>query len=335
MPSTNGIARGVAREKYERISEFVRCPACHDQLRAEGDMASIHRLACVQCASSYPCREGVLDFSMTVADELTQQGFSYQWQRRSEGAFEKGTIYGRSIAGRAKDVADMFEAGTAPSMILDAGCGAGDIAIDLARRFPTATIIAVDYSTSAFDIAARRDLPVNVVVMRGDIRRLPLSDSSIDVAYSLGVMHHTDNTRISFDAVARVVRADGRMVLWLYPDAQEVPFYKLYYRIRDRHFAGLGHRLPNRLRAWLVYAYTWLMLPYLRLGKYRHFFAEDPGAVTLRQFAGSAALIIFDDVTPRYQFRHEEAEVLAWYRELGFMRGHLDKAKWLYVGVKT
>ncbi|MDE3738822.1 methyltransferase domain-containing protein [Pseudomonas resinovorans] len=323
---------GFSREKFNWVSTILCCPSCRKSLRECGTTEAVGSLICQSCSRVYPCSHGVIDFSMTVDDQKTQSGFSYQWQKRSRGGFERGTSYGRNIARRAKDISDLFPAGESPGIILDAGCGAGDIAIELANRYSGATVIALDYSTSVFEIANRPELPSNVILIRGDIRHLPFLEESMDVIYSIGVMHHTDNTRISFDAVAPFVRPAGKMITWLYPAAGEVPFYKLYYRIRDTHFAGIGYLLPNGIRATLVYAYAFLMFPYLRFSKYRHFFSESPNSVTALDFLGSASLIIFDDITPRYQFRHEEAEVLSWYQDAGFVDQQLDKAKLLYVG---
>lgn len=320
---------------FSKIVDILRCPCCTDSLRGQFKDGLISSLSCTFCGKEFFCSQGVVDFSLSVSDRLTQNGFSFQWKLRSEGVFENDTIYGRNISRRAKDVSDLLELKNARGVILDAGCGAGDIAIELARNNPESVVLAIDYSTSVYQIAARNDLPANLILLRGDIRNLPLKKNSIDLVYSLGVLHHTDNTRKSFEAVSGVVKSGGRMVVWLYPTPDEVPFYKLYYRIRDWHFGGIGHRIPNALRAGFVYFYTVVMYPYLRYGKYRGFFSENPKAVSVREFLGSAALIIFDDITPRYQYRHAEHEVISWYEEMGYFKRFLDKEKLLFCGVKA
>src|SRR5262249_51800452 len=45
---------------------------------------------------------------------------------------------------------------------------------------------------------------------------LPLADESFDLAYSIGVLHHTPDPRRAFSEIARKVKRGGRLAVWLY-----------------------------------------------------------------------------------------------------------------------
>ena len=86
--------------------------------------------------------------------------------------------------------------------LLDVGAGAADIPIDLARRFPNIRPVAFDLSATMLSLA--RGLPR----VRGDVRRLPFRDRSVDYVISTHFFHHlTDEQVVStlreFDRIAR------------------------------------------------------------------------------------------------------------------------------------
>lgn len=96
--------------------------------------------------------------------------------------------------------------------ILDAGCGSGLYAEELARR--GADVIGVDASTEMIRLAAKRtgdrcDFRVH------DLEE-PLTwagDASFDVIVMALVLHHLENPRPVLRELHRVLREDGRLVL--------------------------------------------------------------------------------------------------------------------------
>jgi SAM-dependent methyltransferase len=80
-------------------------------------------------------------------------------------------------------------------------------------------VVGVDLG-SAVDAAFRRTrhLP-NVHIVQGNILNLPLplgSESPIDGAYSIGVLHHMPDPRAGFLAMQRHVRSGGFVHAWVY-----------------------------------------------------------------------------------------------------------------------
>ena len=104
--------------------------------------------------------------------------------------------------------------------VLDVGAGAADIPLALARRFPEVRPIAMDLSNGLLSFA--RGLPR----VRGDGRRLPFRNGSVDVVISTHLFHHLADDEIilalrEFDRVARhgIIVNDllrsRRAVLWI------------------------------------------------------------------------------------------------------------------------
>lgn len=98
---------------------------------------------------------------------------------------------------------------TDPPRLLDAGCGTGGMAAQLARR---GAVTAMDYSPHALDFCRRRALPR---LVRGSVNALPFGDACFDAVLSLDVLYHAavlDDAR-AVRELARVLRPGGLLLL--------------------------------------------------------------------------------------------------------------------------
>lgn len=99
-------------------------------------------------------------------------------------------------------------------VVLDAGCGAGRWAYEVARRGPR--VVAVDLGLSV-EAAARSCAPTGRVdCVEGDLLELPLADASVDWAYTLGVVHHLADPLRALCMVVRAVRPGGMVLVYVY-----------------------------------------------------------------------------------------------------------------------
>jgi 2-polyprenyl-3-methyl-5-hydroxy-6-metoxy-1,4-benzoquinol methylase len=98
-------------------------------------------------------------------------------------------------------------------LILDAGCGNGQLSERLSRL--GANVAGLDYSESVFGAESRRHSPT-VHFVQGDLQTPPFQAGTFDLIISNGVLHHTPNTYKTFVEVARLVKPEGCLYLWLY-----------------------------------------------------------------------------------------------------------------------
>lgn len=87
-----------------------------------------------------------------------------------------------------------------PAVVLDVAAGAGDMSRDLARRFPNLTCVAFDLSDWMLSFAA------GVPRIRGDVRRFPFRDRSVDWIITTHFFHH-----LTDDQIVGVLREFGRV----------------------------------------------------------------------------------------------------------------------------
>ncbi len=137
----------------------------------------------------------------------TQASFGYEWTHFNEWRHSGETNFNDYFANL--DLPSLRE-----SVVLDAGCGMGRHARQVARF--ARQVVAVDFSR-AIDQASRNVAGLgNVDCVQADLLALPLADDSFDYVYSLGVLHHLAETERALAGLVRKVRPGGRLRVYLY-----------------------------------------------------------------------------------------------------------------------
>jgi SAM-dependent methyltransferase len=111
--------------------------------------------------------------------------------------------------------------------ILDIGCGTGEIAARLARRFPRASILGVDLEEAHLERARARcaDHCERVRFQPDDALALSLPDAQFDLVISRHVIHAVPDARRALAEMSRVLVRGGRLhviaedygMLWCHP----------------------------------------------------------------------------------------------------------------------
>jgi|SRR6266850_1819977 len=99
--------------------------------------------------------------------------------------------------------------------ILEIGCGRGDFSIWLARKYPSATVTAIDFAESAINVAKlrREDRDANVRFEVGNAEFLSFAAGSFDLVISCECMEHVINPQKMADEIFRVLRPGGQFIL--------------------------------------------------------------------------------------------------------------------------
>ena len=102
--------------------------------------------------------------------------------------------------------------------MLEVGCGPGHLAIELANRGLDVTGLDLDAemierarNNSWERVDGHRSLPSFEV---GDAALLPYDDDTFDLVTSTFAVHHWSDPQGAFGEIARVLRPDGRALIW-------------------------------------------------------------------------------------------------------------------------
>lgn len=130
---------------------------------------------------------------------------SYEAQRSSRYALEPYLIdFAKFHVARGKDV-------------LEIGVGMGADHLELARQEPK-SLTGIDLTERAVEHARRRlnIFGLSSEVMTGNAEALAFPDSSFDLVYSWGVIHHSPDTPKAVKEIHRVLRSGGVTRIMIY-----------------------------------------------------------------------------------------------------------------------
>ena len=121
------------------------------------------------------------------------------------------------------------------SDILIAGCGTGQRAIAMARKFPAAQMLAVDLSLASLGYARRKsqESGLPIAYAQADILELGALGRQFDLIESLGVLHHLADPWAGARALLSVLRPGGFMLLGLYSESARRPVMAARARIQE------------------------------------------------------------------------------------------------------
>jgi SAM-dependent methyltransferase len=280
----------------------LACPTCKASLTTRGEA-----LFCPSGPHEFPLVRGIPRF---VQSDAYVGSFSFEWNTHkttqldtfrqddlSDDTFRKKTGF------RPEDLRG--------KLVLDAGIGAGRFTEIMARW--GANVIGIDLSYAVE--AAQENLGhlENVLVAQADIGHLPFKAETFDVIVSIGVLHHTPDTRKYFQALVPYVRHGGTIAIWVYPvepdyvtRKQWIPFTsripeRMFYEW-CRWFVPFANRRPNNLLIRCIRR----VFPFSRQG------------LGLE----NDILDTFDGYSPRFHGIHTPDEVEGWFTEAGLVDVH-------------
>lgn len=103
--------------------------------------------------------------------------------------------------------------------VLVAGCGTGQHAIETARQFSGANVLAIDLSLASLAYAQRKTEELglaNIAYAQADILQLGALGQTFDVIESVGVLHHLESPLAGWQVLCDLLRPGGLMCIGLY-----------------------------------------------------------------------------------------------------------------------
>jgi SAM-dependent methyltransferase len=209
-------ANASARKLLERALPLLCCPGCGlgPLSLSRADPVSVF---CSSCGLAYPFRKGILN--LYVGPEVFIPA-----QRRLQGRLSTclydhfRRLLGRALVGcSVEEEVERFARVLrlkAGDVLVDLACGPARFTIPLARRCSPGLVIGLDISPTQLARAAAnvaRARLDNVLLVRGDVHRLPLRDGCVARVNCAGRLHQFPQPHKALAEVARILAPGGRL----------------------------------------------------------------------------------------------------------------------------
>ena len=192
-------------------------------------------------------------------------------------------------------------------LILDAGCGMGRF-MEIALKYG-GTVIGVDMSLAIEAAYQNLHKHSNAHFIQADIFQLPFKEGSFDFIYSLGVLHHTPDTRGAFAQLPPLLKPGGKIPVTLYAG------YNKAYVYSSEFWRFFTKRFPKCLLYALAHIAIPLYYVYRLPGIGKLLSVALP--ISLHPRAEWRVLDTFDHYSPSYQFYFSHFQVFRWFEDQG------------------
>lgn len=287
---------------------FLVCPNCRAHLElqvqaVDGPEIVEGVLLCRDCGRDYPIVRGVPRF---VRGDAYASSFGREWNWFR--TVQLDSLNGTNGSDRTLEATTGWKTEDyRDRLVLDGGVGAGRFAEIVAKK--GGEVVGIDVSSAVDAAYASIGRQERIHLIQADIFAMPFSEETFDLAYSIGVLHHTPDPRTAFERVAATVKPGGGLAIYLYHGYG--PGY---------HGSDLIRKLTTRLPFRLMFVLSALSIPLYPL--YR---IPILGHV-LRLLCPISPhpnwrwrwLDTFDWYTPEYQWKFLYPEVIRWFQSNGF-----------------
>ena len=160
--------------------------------------------------------------TLSAAQGQTSEAFGFKWSKRD--TYESAAVQSTGRRWLLERYCDNDPARLRAwlagerKIILDAGCGAGYSALlFFGDHLKYHDYLGVDIS-EAVEVAKKRFSEAGYPgdFLRMNLLDLPLPHRSIDLIFAEGVLHHTDSTEKAIKSLARLLKAGGRFLFYVY-----------------------------------------------------------------------------------------------------------------------
>jgi SAM-dependent methyltransferase len=250
-----------------------------------------------------PRQGGVLRF---VESESYAQSFGREWnwfaQTQLDRPGENRTESRQTFAAKTGLAPADLEGKT----VLEIGCGMGRFA-EVAASYG-ANVVGIDLSAAVDAAHGNLGERPNTAFLQADVFDLPLREESFDLVYSIGVLHHTPDTRAAFLQLPRLLKPGGQIAIWVYTSERRVG-----YAASDLLRRATTRMREERLLKLCRGAAPLGALYRTRFGRY----LSPLLPVSHHPDPEWRVLDTFDWYAPKYQWKHDWPEVEGWFREAG------------------
>ncbi len=212
-------------------------------------------------------------------------------------------------------------------IIADFGAGTGRWSYFL-KDFAT-KIYAIEPAEKAFKILNSRFRDDSkVVLLNESVESNQIPDKSLDLAVSLGVLHHISDTQGAIRKVADKIKPGGTFLGYLYYALENKPYpYRVLWRLSDS-FRRVISRLPRKLKLAIAdFIALTIYLPFATISRVLDKFRIPVLSIPLHQYKDMSFHVMRNDALDRFgttvEMRFTKTEIEEMLINAGFRKNSI------------
>lgn len=272
----------------------------------------------VSKSNRYPIIRGVPRFAGYKDRSNYSKSFGFEWNRWSQLQFDSRNL-GKPMAGHTRKMWEQIvcsgNRSTKGKLLIDFGCGPGRF-IEIARK-KGARIIGIDLS-DAVEVAHNNfNSDQDVLIVQGDILKLPFKKEVADGAFSIGVLHHIPDPHLGFNKIVDVIKKSGWLAVSLYGQYGYYtdPIVNFYRQVFKKLWPVFGP-YPALVYSYIT-VYVLRTLARVPVIKYFVYLLKTIFPFIDLPDRNWSVLDTFDSVTPSNQFGYSIFEIFSWFKKTG------------------
>jgi len=320
----------------EKIVPWVD-PQTNESLIQEGEYL-------VGKKSKYSIIDGIPNFVNQVdntSEAQVQKSFGEKWTKSDFGQNdeefnEKLKPVFLEMMGLNENDFSMFN----DKIVLDVGIGSGSTARLWAPQ--SKEFHGIDLSKAVYRVKnALKSSVKNPILAQADLNNLPYKDNSFDMLLSIGVFHHTPNTKLALQNSLRKLKLGGSCLFYIYKKKSPIrEFSDDYIRsqiselsydeaskkmetitefAKSLHEQNIKINIPNDVDILEIKKGEYDLQRFIYQYIFKCFWNESWGY-------DHSNLVNVDWYHPKYCWRHSEDEIKSWCKEFSLKIKHLKES---------
>ena len=236
-------------------------------------------------------------------DENLDQGvidsFGHEWATFDYGETETTEALNAQFKAYCAPI-DLTQFNPKISVAADFGAGSGRWASRLIPFF--SLVYALEPSDGASKVLKNKFADeTTIVVLQETVGANSIPLESLDLAMSLGVLHHIPDTSLAIKDVSRRIKPGGMFLCYLYYNLENKPtMYKLIFKGVNM-VRKMISRLPQKIKHFVTSAIAALVYwPLARFSKVMNWFGVDTSNIPLHHYADMPFVMLANDALDRF-----------------------------------
>jgi len=247
--------------------------------------------------------------------------FGHEWKKYGYLDDQSEDSLDRQFASYCKPL-DLNQFLNQDSVVADFGAGSGRWTSRLLPYF--SKVYALEPSDGAYEVL-RGKFKNNpqVEILKETVGSCSISKESLNLAISLGVLHHIPDTARAIRDIAETIKPSGYFLCYLYYKLDDKPlYYRIIFYVTDITRKGVSKLSPNLKRVLCDFLALIVYLPLARISKVIKFLGKDNSNFPLHHYADLPFFMLRNDALDRFgttlEQRFSKVDIEVMLKNSGF-----------------